>query len=861
MSQVFKKKVVVASVAAAFAFGAIGAMANQFEASVTDVPSGKYLYSGGGYSATGVAMSSVVTTEVGATTFSTGLFSVTIPASVALRTTAGAALAQTIPTGAANALAVRIDTITAAATVNFYIGSTSADAFMTGVADAVSATGVYFGAAGATCTAGAGCMQVGSYAATPLAVTAAGTQVGVIYKDATGNTVISFGGVAGSAVDTMKLVGLDLGPVSGQTGDVNISIADGDATGTYSAKLGVTATSVKVATESTALFKTSSAALPTVTQGTGKTPATATVRFMYPHATSYQSKKFALSLPTGCAYSTTPTVSSVGGQTATVSLASTSKAIVSLHASTDTTGGNDTFTISGAYLNTTSCSTGTVAMTISSDATDSDISTSNISNFTTVTADLISVTTAATTISFVDQDAGTNPGVNTLFTGRTTVNPQAVLRLAEAASGSITGGGVIDISLSNGAKWVSGVATQAVTSGATIGFTAYGTDGLTTKPGSNSTLTKLSSLVSASSTTPATLEYTMGADLNLSNATAGTLTATFAGSAGVSGTVDFATLVDATKMSVSAATPTVTAGDTVAIPEIVIVEQAAGAIASSEKVIINFPSGSKVQENGTDATGAMSNVTVKAFKADGTDITSTFFGAAKPVVTALDTDTTSTFNRVVVDSAVTANTANGKVTIKISGISVKPSSSSSAGDYSATIASHATKSTATASLDSATGLTKTTLKLASVVTASTPTIPAAVVTGTTTSQSITVSVVPSGNDNSKPGMMFVVGSIPGAGLFSLSKSGAWTMMNLKAPASTTGYWSTGLNTSTVYSVGNLTNTSAIPVLTNQNMTGLDGAVLYVGYGTNALDTDMAFTNMISNGTYRVACTVTSGVCK
>lgn len=863
MNQIFTKKVITASVLGAFTAASGVAFANQFEASVTDLPAGTYLYSGGGLSTTGISQSTVVTTEIGTNTFSTGFFTTTIPASVALKTTAGAALAQTIPTGAANALALRVDTAAASATASIYIGSTSADAILTAQTSTASSVGVFFAPAAAV-SAGGGYLEMGTWATTPASVTTAGTQVGQIYKDASGNVVIVLAGIGSTtANDTMQLRGLSLAPVAGQSGDVSIALADGDATGTYTAKLGVTAGSTKVATESTALFIATPAATPTVTQGTGKTPASVTVRFTYPHATNYQSKKFAVSLPAGCAFSAAPTVSAIGGQTvASVALVSSTKAVVTTHASTDTTGGNSTFTISGAYLNTTACPTGDVVATITSSSADTDIGSSNIANFTDVTAKVATVTAAATTISFVDTDPGTNPGLNTLYAGRTNLDPAAQINLAEAASGSISGGGIINITLNNGAKWITNTATQAIASGGTIGFTAYGTNGSSTKPGTNASLSTLSSLISASSTTAATLQYTIGSSLDLTNATAGKLTATFAGSAGVSGSVDIANIVNATSISANGAVPSVTAGNAVALPQIVITEAAKTAIATSEKIIINFPAGAKVQENGTDATGTMTTVTVKAYKADGTDITTTVFGTAKPVVTALAIDDTSVYNRVVVDSAVTASAANGAITIKIDGLNVKPSSTSSAGDFSATIASNATKSTATASLDSTTGLTKTVLKLASVVTSSNPVIPAAVVTGTATSQTITASMMPSGSDATKPGQTFVIGSVPNVGLFSLNANGAWTQMSVTAPTSTTGYWGTGLNSSTVYAVGNLANITSLPIASGADLTSLKGTVFYVGYGTNGINTDMAFTNMINNGTYRVVCTVdTTGLCK
>lgn len=507
-----------------------------------------------------------------------------------------------------------------------------------------------------------------------------------------------------------------------------------------------------------------------------------------------------------------------------------------------------TYTVTNAVAALTTTDTGALTVTTSTNALTSNA----------LTVGTISQATAgAGTTSLVFNDVAP-VGLATVYTGRannTVFNTGDALRLSESVKAQIPSGSLVTLSLNVG-NYVTAPAFAAIGSAPTLSSSVQTTGGIARVATTG---------VSASATATDYVKIdSFTVDLSKVT-TAGDLTVALGGNPSITSTaaVKVASIVDATTTSISGTLPTAATGSLVTLPDVVITESAVGAlnVGASNYITIAAPSSQLT------TTWDVTSASVKAYKADGTDVTTTIFGTATVAPTVCTTPATGT-SCIQVLPVTASSTATGPITLKISGVKGTLGSSAT-GDLLLTVggsgtntgvditSTSSTASTAVAS-DSGAKVTKATrLKVGSAL-SSTATIPAATVTGPVTAQTIIGALAPASGDLNVPGQVFVLVQVPSIGFFSLSPSG-WTAVKMGTTVSANGttVYTTGLNSGSVYSVGALGIVNSIPVVgSSADLTALAGSVVYIGYGKNSFDTDAAFNNMISNGTYRIAYTIT-----
>lgn len=480
----------------------------------------------------------------------------------------------------------------------------------------------------------------------------------------------------------------------------------------------------------------------------------------------------------------------------------------------------DSFLLTGSMLDLTSAGTGAINLTVTSGTSTSTIQVANVA-------------AKGATVSLKDNSP---TGYTTLFSGRTAQSTTDALVLTEAAAGSLSLNGAITVAASNGALFTANVTPSVakVDTTATGAVLAVSTMGITGTA---------SASLSGSVTTASGTAYkaTMsGFTFDLSSATAGDLTLTVAGGAGVSGSQKIATITNATNVSAGGTLAVGSAGSIVTLPDIVITEQAAGAIVNGAQATVAV---STSQVSGFDTTGA----TVKAYDASGTDISTTIFGASSATVTA------STQGSTAYARFSNTNASSGAITIKISGLKATLASTAT-GSLALTVGGAAST---TPDLSAAAGsaneissnvgakLTKATVTVGSVVSAGVGYYPAATVTGAITSQNISVGMVPAGNDQGKQGSIFVAAVVPNSGVFFMNSSKTWTQFSTCAAAP-------------AYSTGTLAAVSDVSLLAAAaDLTSLKGTEIYIGYGVGGAlsPAGTACNNMLNGGTYNKSYTI------
>lgn len=475
-----------------------------------------------------------------------------------------------------------------------------------------------------------------------------------------------------------------------------------------------------------------------------------------------------------------------------------------------------------------SAADGNVDATVAVKLSDGTVSSSTVT--------LFKVSSSGTTNSAYTTATTTAPTTYpTLYAGRATQTTGLDVAVRENVGASLLPGGTVSLTFPTGVTAGKDyTATEVTVDGVGIpNAVASVTDaaGTASEDGKGSIMATLNATDAANSAGKVTFKLD---DLDLGDTAAtGDLNVTVGGSAGATaGTVKVATVITATTTT-PAAGPTITAGAALALPEIVMVENKAGALAVGA---INLYIASA---SGVNLTG--SSAKVKAYKADGTDISTTILGNSAGVTPTMSTPGVASFS-----IAAPSDTGTGPVTLKINGISATTNSSALAGNVTAVIGgATATTDTAPSSNTGAKAF-KQTITIGKIVGATVPSIPAATVTGATSSQTIDSSLVAAGNDQGKLGTLYVAAVLPasqGGGAYLKNSSGAWVAYNPAAPAYFASPVTLGSHTANV--------------VTATDLSGIIGTNIYVGYGLGTTDFGVTapWNQMLNSGNYNLVYTV------
>ena len=788
-----------------------------------------------------------------------------------------AALTLAFATGGAAVLAVApVPGLVAAAQANEFADTTFAVGQSSGVNVPVSSSATVTGQTISIVETTTGALQPGQIILTPStgkfvsatqAASSSGTALTLqpIQVDSNGNLILSISAAGSGAVSTITVSAITLDTSAVSTGTaVNVTVSSSSTTtgltkGSTALLANVTAPGV-----TTASAVTSAANVTKVAGGQTLTMD----QFNVTEAIGDTFKNNAtvgadvtIELPSGFTWATAPTMGTLSGTDVTnggtantagnkLSSTGTGYAKASYYFDGDSTaGGASAVKFSGGTVFVPSgTAAGDLNVTVTVYRSNAVLSTSTVK--------IGQIVTAGATAAFLDATGATaTADYNTLFAGRNYAagitggvgaeNDQ--IKLTEAVAASLAKNGSVTTALSTGK--FGAAPTAAVTSTLTLGAGTLSSD--------SKTATFL--VTSNATTTAGSATFSFG-NLDMTTATAGDLNVVMGGTAGVTGaTVKLAEVKNATTTTVTGATQTVTGNTVITVPTMTIAENKYAAYVANDVIGIDFPAGYTIQKAGSDASDGASltngtDVTVKVTDTAGNDVTSTALGAAPTITTGNGVSGTvrQMFIKVVTPSA----TAAGAYTFTISGLKVKTSATATAGDINAVIAgADGAGGTSTAAAmgaeDSATwtskaSATKQTVKVGSIVAATVPSIPAATVTGTTSSQTIDSAVVASGNDQGKLGTLYVAAVLPssiGGGVYLKNSSGAWVAYNPASPAYFASPVTLGTHTANVVSATDLS--------------GIIGTNIYVGYGVGTTDFGITapWNSMLNNGTYNLVYTV------
>lgn len=666
--------------------------------------------------------------------------------------------------------------------------------------------------------------------------------VGHLYGSATTrNLVLGIKGTA-SANDNFSLAFASLAPLSStQTGAVTLTLADGD--NAAATKLGITEGSLTLATLVNASVQlTASNTTPTVA-ASGSSTAQKVTGFKIAAVTGITSTAASasvleISLNNGGKWfptaATTTVVSVTNASVTTVTIGGTTNNTLRVQLGDKNDGGTRAFDGASATSATTIelkdaqqiLDTGSVAAgsTLTATITASgNLATYSINN----TYSAATTVASKVDVAYKDQDA--DGKVATYYLGRL-VTVTDGLTATETTPGTITANTLYTVSLSNGAVFQSGAPLTVSADTSTSGL---GANTVTTSDAVAATATATTS--TASSTTKGTVTIS-GLKLDLANATAGDLNVTLAG-ANLSGTASkVATLVAATDTSASGTQPVLVAGGSaVALPDLVISEAAKGALDIStaiDAIALQLPSGY------TFDSSVVPTVTVRDAA-----------GTSKAIVTAPSIAHYSADARdyKVELSAAWDSSVNGPYKITVSGLKAKASSTTAASTSVALTVGGSDKAvtdTATSTPSSRIGASayKQSVKVATSVDAANPVFGTVSTIADITKATITgVPLTASGNDQGKPGAIYVAAIINGQ-VFFMDSAGAFALY-------------TGSTSPKAYFTGNL-GTHSIDVLkTAFDLTTFKGTQLVVGYGIGITGLSDPFQNMLTNGRYNIIYTV------
>lgn len=414
----------------------------------------------------------------------------------------------------------------------------------------------------------------------------------------------------------------------------------------------------------------------------------------------------------------------------------------------------------------------------------------------------------------------------TVFAGRAGQPLGVTVRLTEAAAGSAGVGAMLSLTPSLGAKLMD--VTSANMTGSSVMFGPF-----TVSSGvASAAVSKASTTATSADGNNITISR-----LDLSGVTVpGDVTVSVGGSpAFTPATVTIAKAINATSASTGAAVNG-TSGATITLPDITITEAVAGA------VVPNASSGIAAaarQISGFNTTSA----TVKAFSAAGIDVSTALglSGLTALIGTAADQASFVTFSQT---SASTANV--GQVTYKISGLRAVLSSEASGAVTVQIAGADTTKALNEQTADTGAKLTPVTLHVANVAPPTTcgcePFFP---VPDQTKALLSGRKFAPAGNDQTKPGHIYVSVIFNGAVFFASPIVAPNTVVTLEpyAPDKSPAAYASSLQPLDI-----TINTTPI------DLTPLKGTQVIVGYGMGTSQEE-SFRNMLQQSTWNIIYTV------
>lgn len=460
------------------------------------------------------------------------------------------------------------------------------------------------------------------------------------------------------------------------------------------------------------------------------------------------------------------------------------------------------------------------------------------------TGSLASINTQVSLASTVDSGVtaklvdATGKDVTTpqaVFAGRKGVTLDNFVQLTEKAAQSVKPGILFSVSLDKGALFNAGstlsfgndsegnvpapAAVTVTTAVASVNASTQSTDSKTVSVGSFSVGTSSSKVT-----------------LDLSNAVAGDLSITVAGNELPSNTVKVAEIKAATQSSVTGNLPNVSPSSApVALPEIVIAETAKGALDTSgtvDNLAIQLPVGVTFDRAAAP--------TVKVYNAAGAEVTTANLITA-PATTHFGNDDRD--YRIELGAGWSTAAANGPLTIKVTGLKVKASSSASKGAFSVTIGGtdEALTSVADSKPVSATGAKayKQTIAVATVI--GDDPIYVDPVIADQTQATLTGKVIVGAKHQGADGAVYVAVILNGS-VFFVNSAGALELYNPAALPS-------------AYYTGKLSEHQINFVTTPIDLTPFKGAQLLFGYGIGVSPLSEPFKHMLDNANYRVVYTV------
>jgi len=488
----------------------------------------------------------------------------------------------------------------------------------------------------------------------------------------------------------------------------------------------------------------------------------------------------------------------------------------------------------GAFLDLTSATAGDINLVVTSSIASAGSQSIKIAN----------AVARSAAVSYADVSP---TGYTTLFAGRTAQTTTDTVVLTEAATGSLLANGAVVLTLDKGAKFTASDSITMTDEPAVSGTTselaiADITTASTASASASGSVGTVSSTAKGKSTI-ASLSF------DLTAATSGDLTVTVSGGAGAAGAVKIATIANATSASASGTMPTlVPGGGAATLADIVITESAVGALSStndSAVLSVRLPVG-VTYDTSTVPTVTVTTASGTALSGKVTTPATTHF-VSNAAATA-----GSSYNLQI---TAPSNSSDGPMTIKISGLKASAASTASSGALEVLIHGNSQAVTTSPNLAADEGSsgsnegampTKQSVKVGTV---GSPSISQteATPTGTVSSQTVTGTFVPAGNDQGKQGSVFVAALLPstlGGGVYFMSSAGAWTQYASCA-------------TAPAYFTGNLASLSDIKVATAMDVSGLIGTQVFMGHGLGGAlsPAGTACTNMLNNGSYSLTYTI------
>lgn len=449
---------------------------------------------------------------------------------------------------------------------------------------------------------------------------------------------------------------------------------------------------------------------------------------------------------------------------------------------------------------------------------------------------LASTVDSGVTAKLVDATGKDVTTAQAVFAGRKGVTLDNFVQLTEKAAQSIKPGILFSVSLDKGALF---------NAGSTLSF-GNDSEGNVPAPAAVTVTTAVASVnASTQSTDSKTVSigsFTVGTSsskvtLDLSNAVAGDLSVTVAGNELPSNTVKVAEIKAATQSSVTGSLPNVSPGvGAVALPEIVIAETAKGALDTSgtvDNLAIQLPIGLSFDR--------VAAPTVKVYNSAGAEVTTANL-ITTPANTHFGNDDRD--YRIELGAGWSTAAANGPLTIKVTGLKVKASTSATTGAFSVTIGGtdEALTSVADSKPVSATGAKayKQSIAVGTVLTDSTPIYVDPVITDQTQA-TLTGKVIVAGKDQQRDGAVYVAVILSGS-VFFVNSAGALELYNPAVIPS-------------AYYTGRLSEHQINFVTTPIDLTPFKGGQLLFGYGIGVSPLSEPFKHMLDNANYRVVYTV------